>query len=59
MPLSTHGDKRMILLLNGTSSSGKSTLAKYLLKAFDEPFIFHSFDSLVPSLLPHPDSTLL
>ena len=46
----------MILLLNGTSSSGKSTLAKYLLKAFDEPFIFHSFDSLVPSLLPHPDS---
>jgi chloramphenicol 3-O phosphotransferase len=46
----------LIILLNGTSSSGKSTLAKYLLKAFDVPFIYHSFDSLVPALLPHADS---
>ena len=46
----------MVLLLNGTSSSGKSTLAKHLLKSLDEPFVFHSFDSLVPILLPHQDS---
>lgn len=46
----------MIILLNGTSSSGKSTLAKHLLSSLPEPFIFHSFDSLIPAMVPHEDS---
>jgi chloramphenicol 3-O-phosphotransferase len=46
----------MIILLSGISCSGKSTLSKYLLKTFDQPFVYHNFDFLVPTLLPHEDS---
>ena len=46
----------MIILLSGISCSGKSTLSKHLLQVFDQPFVYHNFDFLVPSLLPHTDS---
>jgi chloramphenicol 3-O-phosphotransferase len=36
-----------VILLNGASSSGKSTLAKALQRALDEPFLHVSSDQFV------------
>jgi chloramphenicol 3-O phosphotransferase len=38
-----------IILLNGASSSGKSTLAKVMQRELDEPFLYVSSDQLVAS----------
>lgn len=40
---------RRIILLNGASSSGKSTLAKLLQRQLDEPFLHVSSDQFVAS----------
>jgi chloramphenicol 3-O phosphotransferase len=44
-----------IILLHGASSAGKSTLAKAMQRALDEPFIHFSSDHLAPGL---PERTL-
>ncbi|WP_165763871.1 phosphotransferase-like protein [Halalkalibacter urbisdiaboli] len=36
-----------IIILNGTSSSGKTTLAKSLEKVMDEPYVYVSLDDLL------------
>ncbi|MEO0347958.1 MAG: AAA family ATPase, partial [Pseudomonadota bacterium] len=37
----------MIILLNGTSSVGKSTLAKAILAASNKPFLYHASDHIL------------
>jgi chloramphenicol 3-O phosphotransferase len=46
-PVPAAHDAGRIILLNGASSSGKSTLAKALQNALDEPFLHVSSDHLV------------
>jgi len=46
-----------IILLNGASSSGKSTLAKALQQALPEPFLHVSSDHLVASGMLPPGAT--
>jgi len=46
-PVPTPRGPGRIILLNGASSSGKSTLAKALQQALDEPFLHLSSDQLV------------
>jgi len=43
-----------IILINGTSSSGKSTLAKSLQKSLAEPFLHVQLDSYI-EMLPRTD----
>ncbi|MGE3320240.1 MAG: AAA family ATPase, partial [Candidatus Berkiella sp.] len=37
----------MIIFLNGTSSVGKSTLARAIMRQSERPFIYYSIDHLV------------
>jgi aminoglycoside 6'-N-acetyltransferase len=37
----------MIIFLNGTSSSGKSTIARELMRQSEQPFLYYSIDHLV------------
>lgn len=46
----------MVIILNGAGSSGKSTIARHLLKKMKEPTVYHGFDTLIPTLLPHRES---
>jgi chloramphenicol 3-O phosphotransferase len=47
-----------VILLNGASSSGKTTLARALQRALDEPFLYFSSDQLVAAgVLPEVDRT--
>ncbi len=39
--------KIMIIFLNGTSSAGKSTLARAIMRQSERPFLFYSIDHLV------------
>ena len=54
------GDRRyiMIIIFNGVSSSGKSSIASEILKISEIIFLYFNVDFLVPSLLPHEDSFL-
>ncbi len=42
----------MIILLNGTSSSGKTTTAKALLNQLPEPYFYFSVDQFLESSMP-------
>ena len=42
----------MIILLNGTSSSGKTSTAKELLKLLDEPYFYLSMDDFLDPSMP-------
>lgn len=46
----------MVLLLNGVTSSGKSTISSNILRLTTDPFVYFNVDFLIPSLLPHEDS---
>lgn len=46
----------MVIILNGAGSSGKSTIAQKLTTHIIEPTVYHNFDLLIPTLLPHKDS---
>jgi chloramphenicol 3-O-phosphotransferase len=46
----------MVIILNGAGSSGKSTIAQRLMMKIEEPTVYHNFDFLIPTLLPHRDS---
>lgn len=46
----------MVIILNGAGSSGKSTLAQRLMVGMKKPTVYHGFDFLIPTLLPHEDS---
>jgi chloramphenicol 3-O phosphotransferase len=48
----------MVIVLNGTSSSGKSTVSKGILRLSKDLFVYYNIDFLVPCLFPHPDSFL-
>ena len=37
----------MIIFLNGSSSSGKSTLARHIMHQSERPFLYYSIDHLV------------
>jgi chloramphenicol 3-O phosphotransferase len=48
-----------VILLNGASSSGKTTLARALQRTLEEPFLYFSSDQLVAAgVLPAVDRTL-
>ena len=47
-----------IILLSGTSSSGKSTLAKNLQKNLDEPFLHFQLDDFIKMLPRNDDSEM-
>ena len=46
----------MVIILNGAGSSGKSSIARHLLKEIQDPTVYHGFDFLIPALIPHKDS---
>jgi chloramphenicol 3-O phosphotransferase len=49
-------EEMMVCILNGASSSGKSTISQQLVSMIDTPTVYHGFDFLIPSLLPHKES---
>ena len=46
----------MVVILNGTGSSGKSSIAQRLMERIEVPTVYHGYYMLVPTLLPHRDS---
>ena len=46
----------MVVILNGASSSGKTSIAKHLFEIADVPFLFFSHDFLNTVILPDPIS---
>jgi chloramphenicol 3-O phosphotransferase len=42
----------MIILLNGTSSSGKTSIARELLRVLPEPYFFFSIDQFLEPSMP-------